>query len=183
MGRTWRSALRYPAAWRGLPDGDDGTVRGRTRPRDEHPDLGPQPAALLALTALVYVPLIAWYVAAEIGALQGAFAIYHRFDSFMFDLHPVLRELPGGWLVVHACTAAAVTHGALAALTGKPVPIGSRTFEWMNAEQTQRNTMSQTRPPRSRPSTSAGRFIASWVRRPSIGCSRCAASQSSSRVL
>ena len=75
----------------------------------------------IAITALVYVPLIAWNAAGEVDALREVVASYH---GWLSTQHLVLRVLPDGRFVVFTCAAVAVTHGALVALTGKPAPIG-----------------------------------------------------------
>jgi len=74
----------------------------------------------IAITALLYLPVIAW----DLAVLVDAFGIFSRYYRFVFDLNPVLRGLPSGLFVVHACTTAAVAQGVLVALNGKPSPIG-----------------------------------------------------------
>lgn len=75
----------------------------------------------LVLVTLVYLPLIAWELGSELGIFRG---IYWGYYEFFSELHPVLGAVPGGGFVVHTCAAAAVTHGTLVALAGKPAPIG-----------------------------------------------------------
>lgn len=74
----------------------------------------------IVITALLYLPVIAW----DLAVVADAFGIFSRYYRFVFDLNPMLRVLPSGLFVVHACTTAAVTQGALVALNGKPAPIG-----------------------------------------------------------
>jgi hypothetical protein len=75
----------------------------------------------LVLVTLVYLPLIAWELGYQLGIFRG---IYWGYYEFFSELHPVLGAVPGGGFVVHTCAAAAVTHGTLVALAGKPAPIG-----------------------------------------------------------
>ncbi|HEX7838675.1 MAG TPA: hypothetical protein VF469_14465 [Kofleriaceae bacterium] len=74
----------------------------------------------LAIAAVLSLPYVAWVLALLWDPLRGVVALYYE----VLYRHPVLRALPGGGLVVHTCIAAAVTHGALVALTGQPAPIG-----------------------------------------------------------
>jgi hypothetical protein len=75
---------------------------------------------LLAITAVLYVPMIAWLLAFKVDALRDPIAWYY----IRIGAHPVLRELPDGLFVIHACLTAAIAHGTLVALGGRRVPIG-----------------------------------------------------------
>src|SRR5262245_20145832 len=74
-----------------------------------------------ALTAMLYIPVFMWSFTFEIPALRPAF---FRFHEFVFDLHPLLREMINGVPLLYAVVTAAITHGAVVALTGRPAPIG-----------------------------------------------------------
>lgn len=74
----------------------------------------------IVITGVLNLPEIAWFVALGFAPFRDVVARYH----VLLELHPVLLVLPDGGLVVHTCTAAAITHGTLVALAGQPAPIG-----------------------------------------------------------
>lgn len=76
----------------------------------------------MAITVLCYLPVIGWELA-MVYQVDPFLGLYRGYDDFLSLLHPVLRVLPGGRFVAHACMAAAVTQGTLVALTSKPAPI------------------------------------------------------------
>ena len=74
----------------------------------------------VVISVVLYLPAIAWYLAPNIDALGG---LFQRFYLWSFDLPRPLQDAPSALFVIYGCTAAAVAHGALVAMTGKPAPI------------------------------------------------------------
>jgi hypothetical protein len=75
----------------------------------------------LAIAMVLYLPYVAWIVAQPIPGLDD---VFYRFYRYLMEQHMVVRSLASGSYVLGALTTAAIAHGAIAALDGRPVPIG-----------------------------------------------------------
>lgn len=76
---------------------------------------------LMAITGLLALPGLAWFMASRSDALREWFKLFY---GVMAMLPLVLRDVASGTMVMYAVTTAALTHAVFVAMTGNSVPVG-----------------------------------------------------------